>query len=157
MLMLGRGREAVLHLLVPTEERLHVSEPLHSPGEVWPFRLESETRRGWSMGAFNISYAIGRSCFTALRTALRQDAVAMVTSSATVLLGTAGISLACGAATGGYIRKCMLTFTIAAMVVGPMVVVEYAGDVAEVVRNFLALKAPRIVGSNRRLEMIPEA
>lgn len=109
------------------------------------------------MGAFNISYAIGRSCFTALRTALRQDAVAMVTSSATVLLGTAGISLACGAPTGGYIRKCMLTFTIAAMVVGPMVVVEYAGDAAEVVRNFLALKAPRIVGSNRRLEMIPEA
>ncbi|RFU26136.1 hypothetical protein B7463_g10202, partial [Scytalidium lignicola] len=154
---LERGKDIIFHLLIPTWYRISIKEPLHFPDYLQPFRVEGRKHKGKPLVEFNLP-AAPAMLLHGVANALdpkSSNTIALGVST-TITLPTVGwgINGAC-AATGLCLGAATGLGVLVALPVWIGTAIPAMSTAAPVIGNAiydaLCEEAPRILGSNQRL------
>lgn len=153
------GKDVVLHLLIPSWYRVSIKQPLHFPDCLQPFRVEGRKHKGRPLIEFNLP-AAPTGMLDGVANILDPKSqnmiargVSVAVTGPTVGWGLNGACLAAGLGVGALTG-------LGALVAVPiwfgtgMYALPAAGEVIEeTIYNALCEEAPRVLGSEERLNM----
>jgi len=149
-------RETVFHLLVPAWTNITISEPLHFPDDLHPFRVEGTKHKGQPLVQFNLPRAPAGMLNDVANKISGQNGVARgvsaVVATAAAGWGANGACLATGIGLGALTGLGLLVM-VPVWVGSAMVAMPATAEVVDsAVYNALREDPPRILGSLERLE-----
>jgi hypothetical protein len=151
-----RGEAMVFHLLIPSWAKLCIKEPLHFPDDLYPLQIEGVTHGGKAQVELNLT-AAPRGLLHGVANGLdpdNWDMIASGTSTAVVLTTAGGVNGACMGLALGVASLTGIGVLAPLIFFGSSIwaTEKVVPAIGNATHDSLREEAPRVLGSNQRLE-----